>query len=329
VDDHHGSDGGRRPLPVAAIVPCRDSPWLQDVVDALWAGRCTPREVVVVDDGSIRPITDVRGARVIRTPGLGRAAARNLGVRATTDPYLLFVDADMFVCDDTLLLLHEALEDRMDGAMALCTEADLSGYEGFRLTQLRFSMVREPTPRHLAAGCLLVRRACFDEIGGFPALPAMEDVSFGIAGWSMGFRWRAVVAAGVAHVPRRSSWKVFLRDHRERGIAGGLLVARQGVVMEHSASRRDLAAFAASLVALASAVLGARAPSWRRVAMGAAASSWLADLPWLRYAWREKGGRFAAGSVVWIFLFRVNASVGVVRGLVAARRAARRRPQSA
>jgi Glycosyl transferase family 2 len=300
----------RETLPVAAVVPSRDSPWLRKVVEALTSGRVVPQEVVVVDDGSRVAVGELRGARVIRTAAVGRGGARNAGAGDTTAPYLWFVDSDVLVSPDTLSLLYRAVEDAADGAMAIYDDHGGGGYEGFRLVHQRYHVLRNPRPRHLSAACLLIRRSSFEEIGGFPDLPAMEDIAFGVAGWRKGLRWRTVTDASVVHLPRGSLRRVLLRDHRERGMAAARLVAREGPVLEHAGSKRDLVGFAGSLALLAGAV---PVPQLRRLGLAGLALWCYADGPWLRHAYRQRGAAFTAASFVWLLLFRSAVAAGFLR----------------
>jgi len=308
------ADAGRRQLPVAAVIPARDAERLGDTVAAIVDAACVPTEVVVVDDGSRAPVGPLPPpARAIRTPGLGRGPARNLGARASTAPLLWFVDADVLVGEDTLGLLHTALATGVDAAMGVYSDWPLSGYQGFRRSHHRFQVLANPEPRHLSAACLLIRRACFEELDEFPDLPAMEDVALGVRGTRHGYRWRSVPAATVEHLPRPSALATVIRDHRERGMASVELAAHEGLVLEHAASPRELAAGLAS-VALAAGLL---TPRLHRYARPLTLGVWLvADWPWLRYATRRGGWRFAAASLGWLLVFRTAVASGVVRGML-------------
>ena len=311
------ADPRRRSLPVAAVVPARDAKRLGDAVAAILGAAWVPEELVVVDDGSRTPVGPLPPpGRTIRTPGLGRGPARNLGARATAAPLLWFVDADVLVGAETLGLLHAALEAGADAAMGVYSDWPLSGYQGFRRAHHRFQVLANPEPRHLSAACLLIRRSCFDDLDGFPDLPAMEDVALGVRGTRHGYRWRSVPAATVEHLPRRGALAVVVRDHRERGMAAVELTAHEGLVLEHAASPRELAAALAS-AALAAGLLTARLTRLSRYARPLALGAWLlADWPWLRYAARRGGVRFAATSLGWLLLFRTAVATGAVRGLL-------------
>ncbi|MBM7789575.1 glycosyltransferase family 2 protein [Tenggerimyces flavus] len=302
-----------RTVPVAAVVPARDSASVWRAVSAIQAGTLTPAEIVVVDDGSRQPVDAIESATILRTGGIGRAGARNLGARSTTAPLLWFVDSDVVVEPDTLSLLHIELAKGMDGVMGVYSESRRSGYEEFRLTHQRFHVAAHQEPRHVSAACLLVRRTCFDRIGGFPHLPAMEDVAFGLAGTKLGYRWRSVLAATVEHLPRPGAFALLRRDHRERGGSAVELLAGHGPVLEHAAAPRELVAAAASLVALACPFLPRRLGGRAPIRLVALAAWFAADWPWLGYAVRRKGWRFAVRSVFWLVLFRTAVASGAVR----------------
>jgi HAD superfamily hydrolase (TIGR01662 family) len=80
------------------VIPTIGRPCLADCLDALFHSRGPePEEVVVVDDRpGEHPPLDVP-ARVIRSGGRGPAAARNAGWRATSAPWVAFLDDDVRV----------------------------------------------------------------------------------------------------------------------------------------------------------------------------------------------------------------------------------------
>ena len=100
---------------VAVVVPVRDDPRLTRCLDALARQTLPPVEVVVVDDGSRRPVDPRPGVTVVRRPPLGSYAARNAGLeqlRARELPsYVAFTDADCLPQPTWLERAVAALED--------------------------------------------------------------------------------------------------------------------------------------------------------------------------------------------------------------------------
>ena len=80
------------------VVPVRDGErYLEAALRSLLDQTRPPDELIVVDDGSrdgSASLAEALGARVLRRPPLGAAAARNAGVRATSADLLAFLDAD-------------------------------------------------------------------------------------------------------------------------------------------------------------------------------------------------------------------------------------------
>ncbi len=76
---------------VTAVVPVHDED--PEMVARVVAQLQGLAEVIVVDDGSIRPVGPVPGARVVRLPtNRGPGAARNAGLADVFTPFVLFVD---------------------------------------------------------------------------------------------------------------------------------------------------------------------------------------------------------------------------------------------
>lgn len=90
--------GDRRTDGIAVIIPAFNAAGtIGETLDSVVAQTLRPSEVVVVDDGSTDAtavIAQARGVRVISVPNAGAASARNVGLRATTAPWIAFLDAD-------------------------------------------------------------------------------------------------------------------------------------------------------------------------------------------------------------------------------------------
>jgi rSAM/selenodomain-associated transferase 2 len=140
------------------------------------------REVIVVDGGSSDrtiEIADAAGAEVM-TAERGRGSQMRAGAAAARFPWLLFLHSDT-VLEPGWQREAAAFIDRVDGgarpeaAAAFAFALDDTGIAP-RLVEfgvrLRTSLLRLP----YGDQGLLVPRRLYDSIGGFAALPLMEDV---------------------------------------------------------------------------------------------------------------------------------------------------------
>ena len=163
---------------LGVVIPALDEeehlPFLLDDLRSL----PVPVEIVVVDGGSSdETLAAARngGARTVRGDR-GRGVQMNAGAHALETPWLLFLHADSRVPAATRSALAEWLSDPHS-----CEAAHFAfqlDQEGLWWTVLeRGQRVRERVTG-LAYGDqgLLLSRARYEEIGGIPDLPLMEDV---------------------------------------------------------------------------------------------------------------------------------------------------------
>jgi rSAM/selenodomain-associated transferase 2 len=141
---------------------------------------CPQAEIVLVDGGSSDDTREMvsRFSRVrFLASAPGRARQMNSGARAAQGTNLLFLHADTFLPPGTQAAIREALAD--------------PGVVGGRF-DVRFDSER-PIFRIIAAlmnfrsrlsgistgdQALFVRRRTFEDLGGYPDIPLMEDVEF-------------------------------------------------------------------------------------------------------------------------------------------------------
>jgi len=158
-------------------------------LEALATSSRKPDECVVVDDGSADGSASVaRGAgyRVLETGGhRGPSYARNLGARATQGELLVFLDADVAVCPETLAEIERRFESEPDLDALIGSYDDEPAGPGFlsQYKNLQHCYVHQ-TARRLAStfwtACGAVRRSVFLRLGGFDErCRAIEDIEFG------------------------------------------------------------------------------------------------------------------------------------------------------
>lgn len=140
------------------------------------------REVIVVDGGSndrTRQIAEFSGADIIRSePSRGSQLAQ--GAARARFPWLLFLHADAVLEDgwerEAVDFIHRVdVGDHPRAAAAFRFKIDDKGLaprvlEG--IVRARCSLLKVPDGDQ----GLLVSRRLFDEVGGYKALPVMEDV---------------------------------------------------------------------------------------------------------------------------------------------------------
>lgn len=181
------------PKQVGVVVPCfEQAEFLDDCLSSIARQTIAPGDVVVVDDGSVRDkhriaeicaahdVTLIRHERNRRLP-----AARNTGVRATTTPYVVCVDADDML-DPRFIQTLAGLDDI--AAPSLLTF-------GAREGMFWGSDVPHPTVEHFVVrnripNASVFKREVFDVIGGFD-----EKMTDGYEDWDL---WVRATHAGAS-----------------------------------------------------------------------------------------------------------------------------------
>lgn len=136
-------------------------------------------ELIVVDGGSTdRTVAIAREfTSYVFLSHAGRAVQMNMGARHATGDILLFLHADTFLLPGAIDELHRRLVG--DGAVggAFDLHLDHPGAAGkwiARISSRRSRFLRLP----YGDQGIFVWRQVFEEIGGFPAIPIMEDLAF-------------------------------------------------------------------------------------------------------------------------------------------------------
>jgi GT2 family glycosyltransferase len=182
-------------MTVSVVIPTYNrAGTVVDAARSVLAQRFEDLELIVVDDGStddtaarLATIPDVR-LRYVRGSHAGVSAARNLGVRRATGALISFLDSDDLWCPDKLACEVAVLSEHPD-VDAVFSDLEkrhgdqvfpsfmrqtavfsrrLSGRPGAVLRleprELRLCLLEEVP---IKPSALTLRRAAFDEIGGF------------------------------------------------------------------------------------------------------------------------------------------------------------------
>jgi uncharacterized protein len=140
------------------------------------ARKGSPHEIVVVDGGSADAtfvVAKGSGATVIHSKP-GRARQMNAGAARATGNVLLFLHADTLLPDNWKHVVHETLgrPGVVAGSFGFrIAEAFTGRWLVERTTNLRSRWLQNP----YGDQAQFMRRALFEELGGFADLPIMED----------------------------------------------------------------------------------------------------------------------------------------------------------
>lgn len=187
-------------MTVDVIIPTRDRPsQLAATLSALAAQDFTDFGVIVVDDGSARPVqhdlpTPLMSALPIRfvrnVASIGPGLSRNKGVHTSTARFIVFLDDDC-IADPQLIGRHRSELTRVDGPVVSLgpilhpSGQRLSVWNHWDADRLEREYARlgegaPPTWTHVYTGNLGLRRADFLAVGGFDGRFArQEDVELG------------------------------------------------------------------------------------------------------------------------------------------------------
>ncbi|WP_425090224.1 glycosyltransferase [Tropicimonas sp. S265A] len=264
---------------IDVIVPAFNAEtYIKTCLKALGEAGFSQDEIIVVDDGSTDATIEIArtyGARVIETrTNAGAAAARNTGAAASTRDILFFVDADVMVHSDTKEVVSTFFNTHPSFAAVFgAYDEDPAAPEPVsRARNLLHRFVHLESAGEVVSfwtGCGAVRRAAFEQVGGFDdTLDMMEDIDLGLRLSKLGHRtmllpdlqgqhhkrWTLVGMAKTDFFDRALPWARLLRD-AENARTDGLNISNR--------SRASVLAVAAVVCAVAAMIA---APQWGAVA---------------------------------------------------------------
>jgi rSAM/selenodomain-associated transferase 2 len=164
---------------LSIIMPVLDeAETIADTLDALGPLRRNGTQVIVVDGGSrdqtVR-LAQPRADKVI-SAARGRAAQMNAGAQSAAGDVLVFLHVDTRLPQDAGRLVLEGLQ--RSGRAWGRFDVTIAGTSPL-LTMVAWFMNVRSRLTGIATGdqAMFVTRKAFADVGGFPALPLMEDVA--------------------------------------------------------------------------------------------------------------------------------------------------------
>jgi glycosyltransferase involved in cell wall biosynthesis len=217
---------------LSIIVPVHNNPRdLQECLAALRDQCRADSEIIVVDDASTDDTPSVAarsGARLLRlAKNSGPAAARNHGAKHARGEILLFVDADVIVAPGVVARLLTTLGED-PGVAAIFGSYDATPRaDGIvsRYRNLLHHFVHQNGHAEAStfwAGCGAIRRAVFQEVGGFDdrrfPRSSIEDIELGHRLHVAGHRIRLDKTIQGTHLKRWSLVSLMHTDVARRAI---------------------------------------------------------------------------------------------------------------
>ena len=174
---------------ISVIIPAyNEERVLPSTLQALFA-QSGEYEVIVVDGGSsdrtcaiiaglaISPQSSALSTVRLLTAPKGRASQMNAGTKQANGEWLLFLHADTQLPDGAIQRLNE-----MESNQAIQAGGFMHRFSGddWRLRFISFLDNFRCTKSRVIYGdqALFVRRTLFEQLGGFPNQPILEDVAF-------------------------------------------------------------------------------------------------------------------------------------------------------
>ena len=221
----------RLPVVATIVIPTHDRPKLLERAVASALAQTVPEiQVVVVDDGSTRPVQLPHDPRleVVRNPHpLGASAARNLGLKLAAGPWITFPDDDDELLPDMVQVSLEAAEgSRLPGPVAVLSGLEVVDAHGRSLeTRQATTVARQPPPYRQAPDDGFAQDA--------NTLFAPTEVLRALGGWDetiKGWEMDDLLIRLVQHCSIQAAPRITYRRYRHGGLrkSGGAALAPDG-----------------------------------------------------------------------------------------------------
>lgn len=231
---------------ISVIIAAKNArPTIDKCLNSLLQQSCRDYEIIVVNDGSTDKTGDILAGyhdiKILNTPGVGPAKARNIGVEQARGEFIAFTDADCIVEKDWLLKLLEGFREYPDAVACGGSQqlpADAGNFQkkifkfmkksGFLTGYMQSgSRIRE-SAHNPSCNVLYKAKEFRNESGFLEGLWPGEDVELDYRLKKKGRRIIFNPEAIVYHY-RPDSFKRFLGMMYRYGAAQGFLVRRYGI----------------------------------------------------------------------------------------------------
>ncbi|MBN1433345.1 glycosyltransferase family 2 protein [Candidatus Fermentibacterales bacterium] len=340
-------DTSRGELPsISVLIPAYNcSSTLRRTLESVRAQSLQPLETIVVDDASSDDTPGLareHGARIIvNASNLGPAASRNIAAHSARGEILVFLDSDVVLPASMLHDFAMTMRNMPDVAAVqtlyspVCPVPGLvTAYQNFYY-HYSLARMRRTFVAVLATWCVALRKAVFEEAGGFNESipePTVEDEELGYALTDDGYRILLAKGLIVTHLASYGLGS-FLRRRARMATAqakSGLRSIRNRLLKRYANIRETgthhsrwvvlsillVMAAAAAVPGWAVSIAASGRVSWGGplVSLGCLLLALVCHLPFLRSARKRLGARRALAFAVLVLADMAALGWGVARG---------------
>lgn len=319
-------------LDVSVVIPAHGAEAvLPACLQSIFRSQGVSFEVIVVNDASTdatEQIAVAHGCRVISVArNIMSANCRNLGAAHAGGDILVFFDADQTMEPDTLASFARALCDNPDvdaivGSLAAGTPAP-GFFSKFKNIQHHYThQTAEQEGATLDSGRLAIRRAVFDELGGFePSFTGagIEDIALGYRMVRAGRRIRFVPSIQIVHLKAYTLWGMVRSDIFYRAIPWTGLMLRDRIFRNDLNTRSGNVGSVVLAWLIPAALLAALSgwPGGWWVAAAALLGVQVLNAPFLSVCRRRLGTWFAVRAAAFLPLMYFYHGLGLIAGVAA------------
>ncbi len=317
-----------RPL-ISVVIPVYNAGYcIERCLENLYSSDYTNFEVLVVDDCSTDDTVERASrfdCRIVRqSQNQGAAAARNRGGREARGEILFFLDADVFIRNDTLRIIVEDLVEKnlASAVIGVYTKTQVS--KGFysQYQNLFTIFNHEKSGQYISwfwTAMGAVKRKSFEDVGGFNenySGASAEDVELGYTLCRKGYRILYDNRIEGIHF-HHHSLRSLLRNNFLKSAALVELVwkmSKEDKFAHGFSDKRNFYALVAACMITLSILLLPFGMQWMGLFIVALAAFVLTNLPFYRFLLEEKGFSFLVRTIFLHYLIYLTVGIGSALG---------------